>query len=391
MAKRNETSEKAKTTTASETAPKTPIVPQISYSARFTAKVETELASKTGTSLELSEYQKRLIQNYFLGIDASLKMAEDKRMKKAQSKRDSLSVTWQNINMQSLAIDVVARSRIGYDPALPNQINMIPYKNNTTQKYDVVFIEGYRGLEMRAMKYALNTPTDIIVKLVYENDEFTPIMKDDTNTIESYIFKVTRPFDRGEVIGGFYYHRFKEDGEKNHLVMLSLSQIEKRKPKYASTEFWGGEKDVWQNGKTTGEKIQVDGWREKMLEKTVFRAAYSDITIDGKKVDDAFMSVLNSEATNRDRIENKGNYIRDDSERIIEENANLEEIDMEDAEIVTAKDPEALEPTKSANTENNTESYADYKKGKESEYPPENNAPPEDPQAQKSTEPKLGF
>jgi recombination protein RecT len=185
--------------------------------------------------------------------------------------RDPLPVTWENVNMESLARSVVAYARIGLDPAQKNHINMIPYKNNTTGKYDIGFIEGYRGIELKAMKYGLDVPDAVIVELVYTNDKFKPIKKSLNNPYESYEFEIVDAFDRGEIKGGFYYHIYSKYPEKNKLVIMTLKDIEKRKPKYASSEFWGGEKDVWKDGKKVGTE-QVEGWFEKMCYKTIYRA-----------------------------------------------------------------------------------------------------------------------
>jgi len=34
------------------------------------------------------------------------------------------------------------------------------------------------------------------------------------NKVESYEFEVTNPFDRGEIVGGFYYHSYNENPGK---------------------------------------------------------------------------------------------------------------------------------------------------------------------------------
>jgi len=115
-------------------------------------------------------------------------------------------------------------------------------------------------------------PDAVIVELVHKNDTFKVIKKDMNNKYESYDFEVVNPFDRGEIIGGFYYHAYKDNPEKNKIVTFTLADIEKRKPQYASVEFWGGEKTVWENGKPAG-KEKVEGWYEKMCWKTIYRAA----------------------------------------------------------------------------------------------------------------------
>lgn len=246
--------------------------------------------------LSVTSFQRKLIQNYFIKLDVVLKEADRKRLLKPENTRDLLPVSWDNVNMQKLATDVIAYSSVGLDPAQPNHINVIPYKNNGTSKFDIGFIIGYRGTELKAMKYGFQIPDDVIVELVYSSDKFKSIKKDINNRVESYQFEIVDEFNRGDVVGGFYYHFFKELPEKNKLRVFSLKDILKRKPEYASAEFWGGEKDKWKDGKKVGTE-KVEGWFDEMCYKTVFRAAYNDITIDSEKIDEHFLKMMEVDTT----------------------------------------------------------------------------------------------
>jgi len=263
-------------------------------SERFMTKVISEFGSNVG-EVALTNFQQRLAQNYFIALDSVLKTTEEKRLKKAEKYRDAIPVTWANVNMDKLARDVVAMARVGFDPSQPNHINLIPFKNNNTNKYDIAFIEGYRGIELKSTKYGLDVPDHVAVELVYSSDKFKPIKKDMNNKYEGYEFEIVNAFDRGEIVGGFYYHLFSKAPEKNKLVIMTIKDIEKRKPDHASPEFWGGEKDKWENGKKVG-KEQVEGWREKMCWKTVYRAAFTDITIDSQKIDDDYLRLKQMES-----------------------------------------------------------------------------------------------
>jgi recombination protein RecT len=275
------------------------------HSERFSAMVIKEFSGMAGT-VELSSFQRRLIQNYFISIDIALKAAEEKRLKKTGKYQDPLPITWPNINMETLAIRVVACSRIGFDPALPNHINMMPFKNNSLNKYDIVFIEGYRGKEIKAMKYGFEVPTDVVVEVVYSTDVFQSFKKDKNNDVETYIFEIKQPFDRGNIVGGFYYHSHKDNPSKNKLMTFNLAEIEKRKPKYASAEFWGGEKTSYgEDGKKNGTE-KVEGWFHEMVWKTIYRAAYGAITIDSQKIDDNFIAMLENDNTYEVHDENPG-------------------------------------------------------------------------------------
>lgn len=270
---------------------------------RFTNEVMKQFSANNG-KIEFTSFQNRLIQNYFIKLDSVLKEAERKRMLKAEKNRDVTAVTWENVNLQKLATEVVVFSRLGLDPTLPNHLNLIPYKNNSTSKYDITGIIGYRGLELKAKKYGLEIPSDVVVEVVYSNDVFKPIKKGNSSQIETYDFEIINPFERGSIVGGFYYHVFKDDKTKNKLRIFSLNDIEKRKPAYASAEFWGGEKDKYENGKIIG-KEKVEGWFDEMVYKTIYRSAFNDVTLDAQKIDDVLSLILQIEDESKPATETK--------------------------------------------------------------------------------------
>lgn len=267
---------------------------EATFAERFTNKVMELFAASAGGELALTDFQKRLAQNYCIVADRALKAAEEKRLKKVEKYRDPLPVTWANVDMDDLALSVVSAARVGWDPMQSNHVSLIPYKKNAVDKYSMTLMPGYRGIELRATKYGLNVPDAVIIELVYSTDQFKSHKKDRHNNIETYDFEITNDFDRGKIVGGFYYHIYENHPEKNKLVVMTLKDIEKRKPTYASPEFWGGEKDKWENGKKVGTE-PVEGWYEKMVYKTVYRAAYSDITIDSQKIDDDYMKLRQME------------------------------------------------------------------------------------------------
>lgn len=285
MKEQNNNSEKSNGTAVAKKEP--------SQSERFTQEVMKQFTNQAG-EVVLTNFQKKLIQNYFIKIDQTLKDLEKKRMAKTEQYRDALAFNWQNVNLQKLAVDVVSFSSVGLDPTQPNHINCIPYKNTSTNKFDIGFIEGYRGKEIKVKKYGVDIPDEIIVELVYKKDEFKQVKRDINTRVESYTFKIVSDFDRGELVGGFYYHMFFDKPEKNKLRVFSKADIEKRKPAYASPEFWGGEKDKWVNGQKQG-KEKVEGWYDEMCYKTIYRAAYNAITIDSQKIDDHYVAVLSKE------------------------------------------------------------------------------------------------
>jgi len=292
-------------------------------SERFLGMVLKNFGSVPG-ELKLAPFHQKLIQNYFIKMDMVLKTAEAKRLTKSEQYREALAYTWDNIDREKMSIDVVIFATLGIDPMQPNQINLIPYKNASTGKYDINFMLGYRGIELKATKYGLDVPDDVIIEVVYSNDEFRPFKKNDKTRVETYSFEIGKktenPFDRGEVVGGFYYMNYFDAPEKNKLRLFSLADITKRIPKNASAEFWGGEKDNWKDGKKSG-KLKVEGWFEEMVFKTISRAAYNSITIDSQKIDDNYVKLIQLEVdgkkTTEEKIddhvnENTGSVIFDD-------------------------------------------------------------------------------
>ncbi len=293
-------------------------------SERFTNAVVKEFSSNNG-GIELTPFQRKLCQNYFIKIDQTLKDAEKKRLAKSEQYRDSLALTWENVNMNRLAVDVIAYSAVGLDPTQPNHISMIPYKNNTTQKYDLGFIIGYNGMEIKAKKYGLDVPDDVVVELVYSTDKFKQFKKDLNNKVESYTFEIINDFERGEIVGGFWYHVYFDKPEKNKLLVFSLKDIEKRKPKYASAEFWGGEKDIWENKQKVGTE-KIEGWFPEMCYKTIKRHAYNAITIDSSKIDENYLNIIQKEKDFADeQVQNE-----------IKASANKESLDFNEAAEETA-------------------------------------------------------
>lgn len=300
-------------------------------SERFTNMVVNEFQGNIG-GLNLNNYQKQLIRNYFIGIDNALKIAETNRSY-SKKKANDPPVTWDNVNMNKLAVDVVQNAKMGLDMSIANHLHVVPFKNGKTNKYDLTLMPGYEGLKYIAANLALYKVSDIKVELVYENDIFQPTYK---NNIEGYEFKITNPFARGNVIGGFGYIRY-ENEVHNKLVVMSIEELLKRKPSTASVEFWGGPKDKWEDGKKVGTE-NIEGWTNEMLYKTMVRATCKKITVDPKKVNDSYIYVM----------ESKENYYIDNQEEKvqeeIDENANKSLIDIETGEI---------QDTEYASTENN--------------------------------------
>ena len=305
---------------------------QLPMSRRFTEKIMQEFTGNVGDHIQITENQKALIQGYFISIDRTLKTTEESRIRKNSSNKDhkydnTLPCTWNNINLDDLALDLVHYAKMGLDMMQDNHLFPIPYKNNKTGKYDITLMPGYNGIRYIAEKYAVEKPKDVTTEIVYSTDKFHPIKKDRGNSVESYEFEITNPFDRGEIIGGFGYIQY-DDPQKNKLIIMSMKDIEKRKPAYAAAEFWGGKTTRYENGKKVD--VELDGWLEEMCLKTIKREVYSSkhIPRDPEKVDEHYQHMKESELR----------YVEMQAEAEIQENANRVLIDAEVVELTEPSD-----------------------------------------------------
>lgn len=320
---------------------------ELTASERFTGMVINEFQGNVG-QLNLNEYQKQLIRNYFIGIDNALKIAEERRSY-SKKKANDPAITWQNVNMNKLAVDVVQNAKLGLDMAVTNHLSVVPYLNGKTNKYDLNLMPGYEGLRYVAIKYAIYPIIDIRVELIHKNDKFKMTSK---NNVECYEFDIENPFDRGEVIGGFGYIRY-QDETRNKLVVMSKAELLKRKPSTAAAEFWGGEKDKWENGKKVGTET-IEGWQEEMLYKTMVRATCKKVPLDPKKINESYIYVMES-------AENY--YVESQEDKVnqeIEDNANKELIDIkaeETMESETENPPAVSEENTTEENQNDRPSF----------------------------------
>lgn len=325
-----------------------PIAAELSPSERFTAKVVQEFTANNG-GLQLTRYQSKLIQAYYIKLDSILKINEGKRMAKSEQYREAIAYTWNNVNMNKLSQDIVAWAGIGLDPLQKNHINLITYANNKTSQYDIGFIIGYRGAELKAKKYGFDCPDNVVVEVVFANDRFKPFKRDRNNKTENYEFEMAEnAFQRGDIVGGFYFHEYTDRPEKNVIEVFSLKDIEKRKPKSASAEFWGGTKMVkkWiQDPNDANKKKQVEepevieGWFEEMVYKTLFLAAYNDITIDSEKIDEHLVKVMQLEEEVSPAADAPASVSATVNTQI-QQNGNKTAFNFEDAQVINDQDPE---------------------------------------------------
>ena len=298
-------SDKKNTTEMTTQQGQAPAVPQENFSERFTNKVLAEFGSSVNGAMEVTDYQRRLIQGYFIAIDRALKVAEEDRIRKNEKNSDhrydnNVPCTWQNVNLTDLALDLVHYARMGLDMQQDNMLFPVPYKNNKTGAYDITLTEGYNGIRYIAHKYAMETPIGETIELVYSTDTFVPHMKDSAHPTATYEFTINNAFDRGEIIGGFGYLEFA-DTAKNELIIMPLNAILKRKPAYASANFWGGKTTEWQtgeDGKRHKVEVETSGWFEEMCRKTLIREVYSakHLPRDPQKIDDNYQFMRAREA-----------------------------------------------------------------------------------------------
>jgi len=299
-------------TQTKETPAPVPALQGNSLAERFTTMVIKEFGSEVG-KIELSPYQRKLAQHLFIKIDMALKDLDAKRASKGQDKK--APIIWQNVNMQKLAVDAVHRIELGLDALIPNHIHPIPYFNSSLGKYDLDLRVGYVGKDYYYREMALYPPTDIVYELVHKNDEFIVIKKGQSNQVESYIFKINNPFDRGPVVGGFGYVRY-EDETKNRLQIVTMENFTRSKKAAQSDDFWS--KDT-----------------EAMQYKTIVHRTVAKITLDPEKINASFVRVEQDEY---DAPETP-------AQAEIEKNANKDVIDLKPTpKAGKAKEPASDDP-----------------------------------------------
>jgi recombination protein RecT len=234
----------------------------------FTKAVIVQFNS-VSTEVAFSPYQKRLAQHLFIKIDASLKDLEVKRMN-TPAKQGNTPITWENINMEKLAVDAVDRIDLGLDALIPNHIHVIPYFNGRKKKYDLDLRVGYAGKDYYYRQMAVETPEDVVYELVYERDKFIPKKKSIHNKVESYEYEIEQPFKRGAVVGGFGYIMYRNP-EKNKLILVSADDFDASAAKGNAT-FW---KD----------------YPKQMKWKKVVTATVTKLPLDPQKISRAFLAV----------------------------------------------------------------------------------------------------
>lgn len=232
-------------------------------SLRFLAKVEKQFAAEVGEGVTLSPLKKKLVQHMFLKVDSWMRSAEAKRIKDGQTNKPAF--IWENMNMAKLALDSLQRIDLELDALIKNHIHPVPYWNSKLMKYDLDLRIGYEGRLYCHMKYAIDPPLDVVIRLVHKADKFKPIFKDHNSQFDSYTFEPGEDaFNRGESVGGFAYIMF-ENPVKNKLIIITPADFGKSQECAQDQTFWKGHVDV-------------------MRTKTVIHRACDQIRLDPTKV-----------------------------------------------------------------------------------------------------------
>lgn len=232
---------------------------------RFTNMVIRQYAADVG-HVELSEYERTLLQHCFIKCDMAFADA------RAKQKEDQLPIEWANVNMPKLALDAAHRIKLGIDGLIPGHLYPIAYYNKAKNCYDIDLRVGYKGEIFYVRQASLRPIRDIRVELVYSNDEFVVYKKGASCKIEGYDLKVNNPFDRGAVVGGFAYIEY-EDEQDNVLLVMSKAKFDERRRLSGSDKFWGP-------------------YYEEMCYKTLVHAAAKKVTIDPRKINAESLSAV---------------------------------------------------------------------------------------------------
>jgi len=295
------------------------------YSERFTQMVVREYSSSISSTVKLNEFQRKLAQHLFVKVDMALKDFDVKRLSKPNANQKP-SFSWNNVNLEKLAVDTVHRIELSLDALIPNHVHPVPYLNGRTKKYDLDLRIGYAGKDYYHRQMSLYPIEDIIYELVYETDEFTVIKKTLNEGVESYNFEIPEPFARGEIVGGFGYIMY-ENKSLNKLIILTLADFEKSQKSAMSNDFWNKHP-------------------EAMRYKTIVHRTVSRIVLDPQKINESFATVENDELKAIDHQSFA------EAEAEVEEFSNTEVIDIDRAtpsndspEPEKADEPQTAEPS----------------------------------------------
>jgi recombination protein RecT len=171
---------------------------------------------------------------------------------------------------------------------------------------------GYTGKDYYRQENARDKPASIRYELVYDTDDFKPIKKSFGVEADSYEFVINKPFDRGEIIGGFGYIDFGPGNEtKNTLIIVTKKDFNKSKNHAASKDFW-------------------DKHPTEMMFKTLVHRVTEKLPLDPRSVNAASYA----------HVEHQETSAEVSAYREIEENANGELIDADYVigEVIDAND-----------------------------------------------------
>jgi recombination protein RecT len=265
----------------------------LAKSARFTDAILKEFQGAAGSVAAFDGTKKKLAQNLFVAIDNALRVLESKR-----SDKNKPAYVWDNCNLALLATSAMYRIDLGLDALIPNHIWPIPYLNGKTKKYDLDLRIGYVGKDICVRKFAYDDIVDIRYELVHESDTFEAV-KGRPGRAESYVFEIKKPFNRGDVIGGFGFIEYADE-RKNKLVLVTLDDFSKSKRAAKSQDFWSKHP-------------------KEMQLKTIVHRTASKIPLDPDKMTASYSGVIAEE----------NQFAEAEFEEEIAENANQTLIDVE--------------------------------------------------------------
>lgn len=288
---------------------------QKTHGEMFLEKVQNQFVAQMGAPTSWTPLQKALAQHLFVKMDLAFREAEVRRASNRQ-KKDDPPITWANVNMLDLANEAAKIVRWEIDAELPNHVNVTPYLNGRTNKYDISLSPGYEGVRHLHTKFAVNPPKKTSFFLVHADDSFDI---DNSAGWPQPIHKRGNYFKPGEVIGGFGHIEY-EDPRSNIVAPVEYREFEKAEKASKNVDFWGGEKDEWafnpatKQREKTGKKIIVEGFRKEMQYKTVvLRVCKKHLPLDPAKI--------NVSEVNR-FLEAELDVIEAEAQDAIDENAN---------------------------------------------------------------------
>jgi recombination protein RecT len=199
----------------------------------MTAPNQTGIIQKTAAKAPAKQGQPTTIKGWLKAYEGEIARALPEQIGKERFNRICMTAVTSNPTLSSCTVEsfigaVLNSAQLGLEPNTPlGQAFLIPYKNNKTDKMEVQFQIGYKGL----IKLARNSGQIAMIKAytVYQNDDFSYELG-----LNPTIHHVPFDGDRGPATAYYAFYKTK-DGDFDFEVM-TRKEAEAHRNKYSKSK-----------------------------------------------------------------------------------------------------------------------------------------------------------